>query len=82
MFDFANKGTSHQYWLARSFIVLADIYEASGEYFQAKQYLQSITENYKGTDDIQGRVEERLSSLEKKMAVSTAEESADSLNIQ
>ncbi|WP_152541830.1 tetratricopeptide repeat protein [Saccharicrinis fermentans] len=82
VFDFANKGTSHQYWLARSFIVLADIYEAGEEYFQAKQYLQSITENYKGKDDILGIVAKRLSNLEKKMAVSTAEESADSLNIQ
>ncbi|MGQ1786394.1 tetratricopeptide repeat protein [Saccharicrinis sp. GN24d3] len=82
VFDFANKGTSHQYWLARSFIVLADVYESSGEYFQAKQYLQSITENYKGEDDVQGMVAKRLASLEKKMAVSTAEESADSLNIQ
>ncbi len=82
VFDFANKGTSHQYWLARSFIVLADIYESGGEFFQAKQYLQSITENYKGDDDIHSMVTERLLSLEKKMAVSTAEESVDSLKIQ
>ncbi len=82
VFDFANKGTSHQYWLARCFIILADIYESSGEYFQAKQYLQSITENYKGDDDILGMVAQRLSKLEEKMAVSTAEESADSLKIQ
>ncbi|WP_066631152.1 tetratricopeptide repeat protein [Labilibacter marinus] len=82
VFDFANKGTSHQYWLARSFIVLSDIYSSSGEFFQAKQYLESIVENYKGKDDIQGMVNERLLNLEKKMAVSTAEESADSLKIQ
>ena len=82
VFDFANKGTSHQYWLARCFIVLADIYESSGEYFQAKQYLQSIIENYQGDDDIHGMVNERLASLEQKMAVATAEESADSLKIQ
>ncbi len=82
VFDFANKGTSHQYWLARSFIVLADIYESSKEYFQAKQYLQSITENYKGEDDIHPMVQERLQRIEKEMAVSTSEESVDSLKIQ
>ena len=82
VFDFANKGTSHQYWLARCFIVLADIYESSEEYFQAKQYLQSIVENYKGEDDIHQMVNERLAKLKEKMAVATAEESADSLNIQ
>ncbi len=82
VFDFANKGTSHQYWLARSFIVLADIYESNNEYFQAKQYLQSIVENYQGDDDIKGMVQQRLAALEKKMAVSTNQESVDSLKIQ
>ncbi len=82
VFDFANKGTSHQYWLARSFIVLADIYESNNEYFQAKQYLQSIEENYQGDDDIKGMVQQRLAALEKKMAVSTNQESVDSLKIQ
>jgi len=82
VFDFANKGTSHQYWLARSFILLAEIYESNQEYFQAKQYLQSITENYKGQDDISERVKQRLASLESKMKVSSTNDSVDSLKIQ
>jgi TolA-binding protein len=83
VFDFANKGTSHQYWLARSFIVLADIYTQNGEYFQAKQYLQSIIENYKGEDDVHTIVNERLSFIEQKMALAgQAAEPIDSLNIQ
>ncbi|SMO40735.1 Tetratricopeptide repeat-containing protein [Saccharicrinis carchari] len=82
VFDFANKGTSHQYWLARSFIVLADIYQDRGENFQAKQYLQSIAENYTGDDDIMEMVNQRLAIIKQKMAVSTAAESADSLKIQ
>lgn len=82
VFDFANKGTSHQYWLARSFIVLSDIYMDRGENFQAKQYLQSIAENYTGEDDIKAMVQKRLAIIQQKMAVSTAAESADSLKIQ
>ncbi len=81
VFDFANKGTSHQYWLARSFILLSDIYEAGSEYFQAKQYLQSIKENYQETnDDIIPMVDERLKRIEKKMAVVQSMDNGNSTN--
>ncbi|MCW3807606.1 tetratricopeptide repeat protein [Plebeiibacterium marinum] len=82
VFDLANKGTSHQYWLARCFILLSDIYISNQEFFQAKQYLQSIVENYKGEDDIKGMVQQRLKVVEEKMAVTSAKESVDTLKIQ
>ncbi len=64
IFDFAKKGTSHQYWLAKSFILLSDIFVVRKDTFQAKQYLESVKENYKGTeDDIQTLVSERLDRL-------------------
>ena len=38
------------YWLAKSFILWADIYYAAGNKLQAKQTLQSIIENYDGEE--------------------------------
>lgn len=61
VFDFAKKGTPHQYWLARSFVLLSDIYLTRKENLQAQQYLESVKANYKGTnDDIMSLVDERL----------------------
>lgn len=51
IYDFVKKNTPHQYWLAKSFLLLADIYIAKNDNFQAKATLQSIIDNYKNTDD-------------------------------
>ena len=61
--DFAKKNTPHQYWLARGFILLSDIYIGRGNDFQAKQYLLSLQRNYKTQDEIQGMINERLSAI-------------------
>ncbi len=58
--DFASKNTPQQYWLARSFVLLADIYMHKGEDFQAKQYLLSVQNNYKGNDEVHEMIKERL----------------------
>jgi TolA-binding protein len=75
VFDFADMGSSQPYWLARSFIVLSDVYLRRGETFQAQQYLQSILENYEGNDDIRPTVNERLKKIK-------AQAPADSSNEQ
>lgn len=57
---FANMNTSQQYWLAKAFILLADIYVHQGDDFQAEQYLLSLQANYTAQDDIQPIIAERL----------------------
>ena len=46
IFDFAGKGTPHDYWLAKSFISLSDIYVARKDNFQAISTLQSVIDGY------------------------------------
>jgi len=59
--EFMQKGTPHQYWMARALIVLSDTYKAKGDDFQAKQYLESLKANYKGGEaDITEMINERL----------------------
>ena len=61
--DFAQRNTPFQYWLARSFILLSDIYISQKNDFQAKQYLLSLQRNYRVEDDIQEMINSRLSSI-------------------
>ncbi|GAB4318641.1 MAG: tetratricopeptide repeat protein [Bacteroidales bacterium] len=49
-FELINNYGVYDYWVARGFILLADIYDKTGNTFQAKQTLQSIIDNYEGID--------------------------------
>jgi len=61
--DFAKKNTPHQFWLARSFVLLADVYVKQNNDFQAKQYLLSLQKNYTTADEIQTLITERLNAI-------------------
>ncbi|MEG1522880.1 MAG: tetratricopeptide repeat protein [Bacteroidales bacterium] len=63
VFALIDSATPHQYWLARGFILLSDIYIAKGDNFQAKQYLQSLQGNYTAQDDIAGMIESRFKKI-------------------
>ena len=63
LMDFINKGTSHQYWLARGFILLSDVFVRKGDESQARLYLTSLKNSYTGNDEIAGMIEERLNKI-------------------
>ena len=50
VYELPEKYASFDYWIAKGFILLADIYVARNDLFQAEQTLISVTENYKGDD--------------------------------
>ena len=58
--EFINEGTPHMYWLARSFILLSDIYKSQGKEVEARQYLISLQSNYTEKDDIAEMIAKRL----------------------
>ncbi len=63
--DFIDKGTSYQYWLAKSFILLSDIYVLRKDDFQAKHTLKSLLENYPVADDgIKAEANRKLAEVE------------------
>jgi TolA-binding protein len=49
--NFSKSGTPHQYWLAKSFIVLGDVYVKRKDAFQAKATYESIIDGYPVTND-------------------------------
>lgn len=65
--DFISKGTQHQFWLAKSFLLLADIYIARNDDFQAKHTLRSLLDNYPGSDDgIKDEASTKLAQIEER----------------
>ena len=69
--QFANMNTTQQYWLAKAFILLSDVYEHQGDDFQAEQYLLSLQANYTVQDDIQTMINERLMRIQERANAST-----------
>lgn len=61
--DFAKRNTPYQFWLARSFVLLSDVYIKQNNDFQAKQYLLSLQKNYKTADEIQTMITDRLTAI-------------------
>ena len=62
IFDLSDKYSAFDYWVAKGFILLSDIYVKEDNVFQAKETLKSIVENYKG-EDLRKEAKDKLSGL-------------------
>ena len=73
-----DAGTPHTYWLAKSFLTLADIYHKQGNVTQAREYLQSLKSNYPGKEkEIFNEIDSRLNKWKGGNASSTGNSSTD-----
>jgi len=61
--DYLEVSTPHAYWLARSFVLLSDVYVKLDRKLEARQYLLSLKQNYQADDDIADMIESRLEKL-------------------
>lgn len=62
IFKLSGDYASYDYWVAKAFILLADVYLATGNEFQARQTLQSIVDNYEG-EDLRNQASQKLDLL-------------------
>ena len=51
VYEFSDSNTPQNYWLAKAFILLGDIYVDKGDSFQARATYQSIVDGYSPADD-------------------------------
>jgi hypothetical protein len=58
------KFAAYDYWVAKGFILLSDVFVKNGNEFQARQTLQSVLDNYKGPE-LGAIAKEKLDSLGK-----------------
>ena len=65
VFDISDNFSAYNYWVAKSFIALADVYVAKENYFQAKETLRSVIDNYKGSD-LKQEARAKLAEVERK----------------
>ena len=62
-FDVINNFASYDYWVAKSFLLLADNYLALNDKLQAKSTLLSLIDNYDGKDEIVPAAKEKLQKI-------------------
>ena len=65
VFDISDNFSKYDYWVAKSFIALADVYVAKDNFFQAKETLRSVIDNYKG-NDLKQEARAKLAEVERK----------------
>ena len=64
-FDLINKLSNYDYWVAKTYVLLARDYSALKDDFQAKATLQSIIDNYQTDDDVLPEARQIMQSIDK-----------------
>ena len=75
--DVIKKKSGSDYWIAKSYLLIADIYEVQGDHFQSKATLQSVIDNYKGNDDIIPSARKKMEEVKANEAGSSKVETED-----
>lgn len=63
VFELVNFTPTQEEWLANGLLLLADVYLAREDDFQAKATLETIIENYEGEERIKTKAQEKLATL-------------------
>jgi len=83
IFDFIDKNTPHQYWMAKSFILLSDIYLVQEDEFQAIQTLESIIDYYEEIDDgILDQARRKKAAIQKRQDAQQGEDAEEDIEIE
>lgn len=77
VFELVNQVPNYAYWTAKGLILLADIYLASGDLFQAKATLQSIVDNYDGDKELIELAKDNIKKIEEMESGSDQEETEE-----
>jgi TolA-binding protein len=83
--DFADKTTPHQYWMAKSFLLWADIFRDKGDDFQAIQTLQSLIDYYGNSNDgilAEAREKKKMLTDKQNVAKSAGAEEVEEIQIK
>jgi TolA-binding protein len=76
IYQLSDQYTDFEYWIAKGFILLADIYLKRDNSFQAEQTLKSIIDNYSG-EDLKKVAREKLKKIENAKPASNGRKGAE-----
>ncbi len=80
--EFSGKSTSHDYWMARSFLLWADVFTDNKNYFQAIETVQSIIDYYEESDDgILDMAKAKKAEIEKQSKEAVGESAQESMEV-
>lgn len=84
VYKLRDEFTNYNYWVAKGFVLLGDVFMKLGDQFQAKATLQSVIDNYEG-DELAQKARKKLKQIKQQeekadKADSTNAKDPDSLN--